>query len=114
MVARAWHGSVKREDADRYFEYLACTGVRDLRTTPGNRGVYVLRRLDSDAAHFLLISLWRSRADIKAFAGEDVERARYYPEDSVFLLELAPRVTHYEVLTGHELFSGGLGKGRES
>lgn len=34
---------------------------------------------------------------IRAFAGEDAEKARYYPEDTDFLLELEPTVTHYEV-----------------
>jgi hypothetical protein len=35
---------------------------------------------------------------IRAFAGDDVERARYYPEDEAFLLELEPHVTHYDVI----------------
>lgn len=112
MIARTWHGTVRTEDADRYYRYLQETGVRDLRATPGNRGVYVLRRVGDDGAHFLMVSLWRSRADIRAFAGEDIERARYYPEDEGYLLELEPHVTHYEVLTGHELYSDGSG-GRE-
>jgi len=36
---------------------------------------------------------------IRAFAGDDVDVARYYPEDAEFLIELEPRVTHYEVLS---------------
>jgi heme-degrading monooxygenase HmoA len=114
MVARTWHGAVRREEADRYHEYLQRTGVRDLRATPGNRGVYVLRRLEGDRAHFLLISLWRARADIRSFAGDDIGRARYYPEDEDFLLELESKVTHFEVLTGHDLFSAGGRKAGES
>ena len=35
---------------------------------------------------------------IKAFAGSDPERARYYPEDERFLLDFEPNVEHYEVL----------------
>ena len=35
---------------------------------------------------------------IKAFAGEDVEVAKYYPEDKEFLLEFEPNVIHYEVV----------------
>jgi heme-degrading monooxygenase HmoA len=98
MIARTWHGVVPAGKADEYFDYLKRTGVPDLRGTPGNRGVYVLRRLEGDRAHFLLISLWESREAIRAFAGDDIERARYYPEDRAFLLELEPRVTHYETL----------------
>jgi hypothetical protein len=58
----------------------------------------VLRRLEGDVAHFLLITLWDSWEAIRAFAGNDVERARYYPEDDRWLLEKEPFVTHYEVL----------------
>jgi heme-degrading monooxygenase HmoA len=98
VIARTWHGMVRAEDAEPYHAYLLETGVPDLRKTPGNRGVYVLRRHEGDRAHFLLISLWESREAIRAFAGDDLERARYYPVDAKYLLELEPRVTHYDVL----------------
>ena len=44
------------------------------------------------------MTLWDSWESIRAFAGDDVERARYYPEDTRYLLELEPTVTHFEVL----------------
>lgn len=98
MIARTWHGMTLASDAEAYLDYLNQTGVPDLRATPGNRGVYVLRRIDAGVAHFLLISLWDSIDAIQRFAGTDVDKARYYPEDRKFLLELEPTVTHYEVL----------------
>ena len=99
MIARTWHGVVPAEKADAYHEYLLRTGVPDYEATPGNRGVHVLRRIDRARAHFLLVSFWESLDHIRAFAGDDVEVARYYPEDAEFLIELEPRVTHYEVLS---------------
>ena len=99
MIARTWHGAVPAEHGDTYHDYLCGTGVPDLRATPGNRGVYVLRRVEGAEAHFVMISLWESEEAIRAFAGDDLEKARYYPEDAEFLLELEPRCTHYEVLT---------------
>ena len=98
MIARTWHGAVPEARGDEYFAYLQRTGVPDLQATPGNRGVLVMRRVQEGYAHFLLISLWESLDAIRAFAGDDVERARYYPEDAAFLVELEPCVTHYEVL----------------
>ena len=98
MIARTWHGRVPAAKADTYHEYLLRTGVADYAGTPGNRGVYVLRRVEGEVAHFLLITYWESVDAIKRFAGEDYERARYYPEDDDFLLEREPFVTHYEVL----------------
>jgi heme-degrading monooxygenase HmoA len=98
MIARTWHGMVPKSKADAYFDYLQLTGVPDLAATAGNRGVFVLRRIAGEEAHFLLLSLWDSLEAIKAFSGEEIEKARYYPEDEEFLIELEPTVTHYEVL----------------
>jgi heme-degrading monooxygenase HmoA len=98
MIARQWHGRVRAEDADAYYSYLLGSGLADYRRTPGNHGVQVLRRREGDVVHYLLTTLWDSWPSIKAFAGEDVESARYYPEDTRYLLELEPKVTHFEVL----------------
>ena len=98
IVARIWHGATPAHRAEDYGAYLERTGVRDCRATPGNRGVQVLRRTIGDQAHFLFISFWDSMDAIRGFAGAEVERARYYPEDRDYLLELEPTVTHYEVL----------------
>ncbi len=102
MIARTWHGTVTADQADAYHRYLLDTGVPGLRGTPGNRGVYVLRRVEGETAHFFMMSLWDSLESIRAFAGDDLEKARYYPQDEEFLLELEPRVGHYEVLEAPE------------
>lgn len=81
MIARTWHGVVPAEKADAYNRLLLETGVPDYRETPGNRGVYIFRRSEGNVAHFLLLTLWDSFDAIRAFAGPDVERAKYYPED---------------------------------
>ena len=99
MIARVWHGEVPAEKADAYHEYLLSTGVPDLQATPGNQGVYVMRRFTDEHARFTMISLWDSLAAIRAFAGDDEEKARYYPEDAEYLIEMTPTVRHYEVLT---------------
>ena len=97
MIARVWRGAVHPGRGDAYAAYLDTTGVRDVRATPGNRGVLVLRRDAPDQTEFVFISLWESMEAIRRFAGDDVERARYYPEDREFLLHLEPTVTHHTV-----------------
>jgi heme-degrading monooxygenase HmoA len=89
---------VPASKADAYHEYLLRTGLSDYATTPGNRGVHVLRRVEGNVAHFLLLTFWESLDAIKHFAGPDYTRARYYPEDDEYLLEREPYVTHYDVL----------------
>lgn len=97
MIARSWVGRTRLEDADEYLRYVLGTGVAEHRQTPGNRGSWVLRRAAGDVAEFIVISFWDSTESIKAFAGPDIEAARYYDEDERFLLEMSPTVTHYEM-----------------
>lgn len=99
MIARTWRGYTREADKDDYYEYLQETGLPDYAKTKGNQGVWVLRRVAEGKAEFLLISLWESWDAIKAFAGPDLEKAVYYPEDRKYLLELEPNVKHYEILT---------------
>lgn len=98
MIARIWRGTTREADKDTYFDYLNKTGLPEYRSTKGNQGVWVLRRVHDGKAEFTLLSLWESYEAIQAFAGTDYEKAVYYPEDKKFLLELDPHVTHYEVL----------------
>ena len=98
MIARIWHGITAAAKADAYLDYLNQTGVPDYQVTAGNQGVYVLRRIEGDVAHFTLISLWDSLEAIKGFAGPEPEKAHYYPDDKEFLLEFEPTVSHHEVL----------------
>ena len=99
MIARIWRGRTPSSQADEYFEYMKKTGLKDIRSTSGNQGVYILRRIKDGEAEFLFLSLWESIAAIKRFAGDDYEKARYYPADKDFLFEMEPTVTHYEVLS---------------
>jgi heme-degrading monooxygenase HmoA len=98
MIARIWRGRTPSAKADEYFEYLQQTGLKDSRSTSGNQGVYILRRMKDGEAEFLFLSLWESLEAIRRFTGEDYEKARYYPEDKNFLLEMEPTVSQYEIL----------------
>ena len=64
----------------------------------GNLDVKILERREDDSTHFITMTSWESLEAIKAFAGDDAEKAMYYPEDDGFLLEFEPAVVHYEVV----------------
>lgn len=96
-IARLWRGATAAEHADTYLAYLHDTGIVEYRGTPGNRGVLVLRRVDGGRAEFLLITLWESEDAVRRFAGDDVRRAVFYPEDDRFLIERGEIVEHYQV-----------------
>jgi heme-degrading monooxygenase HmoA len=99
VIARIWRGAVRPDDGDAYAEYIERTGVAGYRSTPGNRGVTMLRRDVEDRCEFLVLSLWDSLDAIKAFAGEDYETAVFYPEDDRFLIERDEKSSHWDVAT---------------
>ena len=101
-IARIWHGAVPTEKKEPYLQYLKQSSIKDLQSTPGNEGLLVLRRSADESSHFLVMSLWRSWEAIRRFAGSDPEKARYFPQDAAFLLEMEPTVRHYDVLQSPE------------
>jgi heme-degrading monooxygenase HmoA len=98
MIARTWQGATRANDADAYLDYLHQTGLAEYRKVEGNRGVLALRRVANDQAEFLLVSLWESEQAVRRFAGPDIGRAVFYPEDERFLVSRDDHVTHYEVV----------------
>ena len=97
MIARIWRGVVRADDAAAYAGYIQQTGIDGYRKTPGNRGAWALWRTQDDRAEFITLSFWESRQAIRGFAGEDIEKAVFYPEDDRFLLERDLTVRHYEI-----------------
>lgn len=89
---------MRRDNAAAYAEYIAGTGIAEYRSTPGNQGAWMLRRDDGDHSEIITFSLWDSRDSIRAFAGDDIDQAVFYPEDDRFLIERDLRVRHYEVV----------------
>lgn len=104
MIARIWRGATEESKADEFIDYMLKTGVKDLRATEGNLGVMVFRHVNHGHAEFLLISLWKSLDAIRRFAGDDIDKAVYYPGDKEYLDKLEPEVVHYDVVVGLEQF----------
>jgi heme-degrading monooxygenase HmoA len=97
MIVRMWHGQVEKAKAGRYRQFLIDYAMPDYRSVPGNLNAYVLEREDGRVTHFVTLTFWESMDAVRAFAGDDPERAKYYPEDADFLVEFEPSVAQYEV-----------------
>ena len=86
-ILREWRAELRRELADEYVAYMRDTGLADYRATPGNLGALIaVRDLDDERAEVITLSWWPSMDAIRGFAGDDVERAVYYPQDDRYLL----------------------------
>ncbi|WP_246533868.1 hypothetical protein [Microbacterium flavescens] len=99
-IVRMWSGVVRTADRDAYVDYVERTGMAEYRITPGNLDAWLLTRdLGDDRTEITTVSRWESFEAITRFAGADVERAVFYPEDDRFLLERDDRVRHYRQAT---------------
>ena len=98
-VMRTWTGVIRSGDRDAYRDYVAATGLDGYRSTPGNLDAWMLFRDRADGTtEVVTASLWESREAIRAFAGDDIGVARFYPEDDRFLIERDLEVKHYDVV----------------
>ena len=92
MIARLWRGTAR--DPDGYLRHLRRNVIPRLKKISGYREVRVLRR----DREILVVTFRDSMQPIRAFAGEDVEKAVVEPEARAVLEEFDDVVRHYEVV----------------
>jgi heme-degrading monooxygenase HmoA len=95
-ITRIWHGVIKAEHIDDYLKYVEDTGMKEYNMIKGNISAKLLSRIEGDICHFLTVTEWDSYDSIKAFAGDNFQKAVYYPDDKKYLLEFEENVAHYE------------------
>ena len=97
MIARIWKGTTKIEHLDEYTEFMKVRAIPDYKETDGFVKLIFLKRTDNDFAYFNLVTFWENLEVIRNFAGNDFEKAKYYPEDKKYLINFPEKVIHYEV-----------------
>jgi heme-degrading monooxygenase HmoA len=96
-IMREWRAEVRRALKDEYVVYVKATGIVGYKQTPGNLGAIVATRdIDEERTEIVTLSWWEDEASIKAFAGSNIGRARYYPQDNRCLLTRPETVQHYD------------------
>jgi hypothetical protein len=101
MILRLWRGRVPTAKAAEYLDYQRQVGPPGYRAIPGNLAVYMLGRDLGEHYEVSFLTAWESWEAIRAFAGEPVDRARYYERDMDFLVDPPEVVEHFEVLESH-------------
>lgn len=97
MYLRKWKCRVPYRHWDGFLEYLKETGVADTVTTAGCHGYQILERYLKDNVELTLLTWWDTLESVKAYAGNNITKARLYPEDARFELDADEHVSHYEV-----------------
>jgi len=97
LIARVWRGATRAEDGEAYAAYVEESGTGPARKLAGARGTLVLRRTHGTRTEFETIILFDSLDDVRAFAGDDLEAAVFFPEDDRYLVDRDLTVSHHEV-----------------
>ncbi|MET0418161.1 MAG: antibiotic biosynthesis monooxygenase [Actinoplanes sp.] len=97
MIARTWRGWAPAETAEEYQRHYATTVAAELRTLAGFRGARLLRHADGDEVQFTSIVYFTGMDSVRAFAGDDYERAVVAEAARKVLSRWDEEVVHDEV-----------------
>jgi heme-degrading monooxygenase HmoA len=97
MIARLWSARAARASATPYAAHLRDAVLPRIKQLPGYQGATLLERTDGSEVEFVVITWWRSLDDIRAFAGNDSERAVVAGAARDLLQRFDDHVRHFDV-----------------
>jgi heme-degrading monooxygenase HmoA len=98
MIAREWRAfAVPPNDAayERHFREVVLPHLREI---PGCVGAHLLRREVQGEVELIAVTYYESLEAIRAFAGDDLERAVVEPAARAVLARFDERCHHYEIV----------------
>lgn len=95
-VVRVWKGNGTAEGVERYCrDHFERSVLPQLRAIDGFLGASVLTRTAAETTEVVVATRWRSLDAVKAFAGDDHERAVVEPVVHELLESFDERVSHF-------------------
>jgi len=99
VICRIWHGWTAPAHADAYERLLRDEIFRGInaRRIPGYHGIQLLRRSIGGEEEFVTMMWFDDLNAVRAFAGEDYQRAVVPPSAQALLSRYDARSAHYTV-----------------
>ena len=100
MITRIWRGWTTRENAPAYQGLLLNEVFPEIRSRQlaGYRGISLVRRDQEGEVEFVTIMWFDSIVAVRAFAGDNYERAVVPAQAQAVLSRFDERSTHYETI----------------
>jgi heme-degrading monooxygenase HmoA len=105
MVVRTWRGRAAPANQHAYVEHFRQNVLPELCRIEGFLEASLLKEDQTGVIEFLVITRWQSMDAIRAFAGNDVQRAVVEPAAVAALLDFDQTVRHYEVVEAASIAS---------
>jgi heme-degrading monooxygenase HmoA len=98
MIGRFWRGWATPQHAQACKELFRMSILPELQLINGFAGAYVLRKDAGEEVEMMTITLFESLEAIRAFAGNEPDKAHVTTEARQLLSHFEHTVTHYEVV----------------
>ena len=96
MIIRVFRALIRPEKVDQFRDMLVRLSIPMVAAASGMRGYYVGQPLDPAVPEFTVTTLWEDLDALKAFAGDDWNRAVIPPDEVPLIVESF--IHHYEIL----------------
>jgi len=104
MVERVWSArTASRDGAAAYAAYFRRVVLPELAAVAGYRGATLLQRELRGGIEVVVSTRWDSLDAIRAFAGDEFDRAVVHDEAAALLTDFDRRVRHYGVVVDETL-----------
>jgi len=98
MVERVWSARTTRDGALRYAEHFRSVVLPELGAVAGYRGARLMERERDGGIEVVVVTRWQSLDAIRAFAGNELERAVVHDEAAALFSDYDRQVRHYGVV----------------
>ncbi len=103
MIARIWTGRVPARKSEAYLRLMQDIALPEYCSIDGNLGAWCLHCIDGDIVTVKMLTFWTDIDAIRRFAGIPEDVAKYYDFDPQFLLEMAERAQHLNIISASVL-----------
>jgi heme-degrading monooxygenase HmoA len=98
MIARVWMAHTTPGHVHAYAVHFRTRVLPQLRSLAGYAGAWLLRRDANGETELIVVTRWRSKDAVRAFAGDDVDAAVVEDAAAALLSRFDVRVRHYEIV----------------
>jgi heme-degrading monooxygenase HmoA len=98
MIERIWSARTTREGAVEYAEHFRRTVLPELAAVDGYRGARLLEREVHGAIELMVVTRWQTLDAIRAFAGDEPDRAVVHDAAAALFTDYDRKVRHFGVV----------------
>jgi heme-degrading monooxygenase HmoA len=98
MIERVWTARTTREGAVDYADYFRRVVLPELAAIEGYRGARLLERELNGGIEVVVVTRWHSLDAIRAFAGDEIDRAVVHDEAAALFSDYDRKARHFGVI----------------